>query len=97
MKPQIQISEIEIIPIVPRSGLIAFASLTYNSQLRLNNLAIHTNLSNRGFRVTYPLQTLPTGKKLYAFHPINKAIGDAITVAISEEFEKLINRNLRNE
>lgn len=84
------ISEIQIIPVKPRDGLIAFASCVVNASLYIGNIAIYTCPSIPDeFRLTYPIKTLPNGKEISCVHPINKKTGEAIRKAIVEKYKKL--------
>lgn len=85
------VSEIQIIPIKPRDGLVAFASCVINNQIYLGNIAIYTSLSSSsGFRITYPTKILNNGAKLSIVHPINKETGSIIQKRIVEDYLKLI-------
>ena len=56
------ITEIQIIPLKPKDGLVAFASCVINDQLYLGNIAIYSSLGScDGFRLVYPAKVLPTG------------------------------------
>ena len=61
---KIKISEIQIVPVKPKNGLIAFASCVINSQLYLGNIAIYTLLNKDDFRLVYPSKVVPTGKQI---------------------------------
>ena len=72
----IRISEIQILPIKPQDGLVAFASCVINEALYLGNIAIYTSLSNsEGYRLVYPSKMIPTGMQINIFHPINRNLG----------------------
>ena len=87
------ISEIQIIPVKPKEGLIAFASCVINESFYVGNIAIYTSpLSHKGFRLVYPSKTLPNGKDINCIHPINKNAGDLISNAIIEKFKKIISK-----
>lgn len=90
------ISEIQIIPIKPRNGLVAFASCIINDSFYLGNIAIYTSPSNpEGFRLVYPSKTLPNGKDINVFHPINKQSGRIISEAIIKKFKEIISKTIR--
>jgi stage V sporulation protein G len=88
---EMTLTEIQIVPLKPRNGLVAFASITYNNQLSLNSIAIYTR-PNGDFRLVYPTKTLPNGKILSLFYPINQKTGRIITEAVIEKFRKLIEK-----
>ena len=81
------ISEIQIIPVKPRDGLIAFASCVINNSLYIGNIAIYTSPSNpEGYRLAYLTKTLPNGKEINCVHPINKETSDIISETIIKKF-----------
>lgn len=90
---KIQISEIQIIPVKPREGLVAFASCVINDALYIGNIAIYTSLSNAGgYRLVYPSKILPTGKQINVFHPINRDIGELLSKTIIGKFREIISK-----
>ena len=81
------VSEIQIIQVKPKDGLIAFTSCVINNQFYLGNIAIYTSPSSPdGFRLVYPLKILPTGKQINCVHPINRETGNAIKKAIINKY-----------
>ena len=85
------ISEIQIIPIKPRDGLVAFASCVINDSFYIGNIAIYASPSSpEGFRLVYPSKTLPNGKDINVFHPINKQSGEIISKAIIEKYKEIL-------
>lgn len=89
----IHISEIQIIPIKPKDGLVAFASCVINESLYIGNIAIYTSPSKPGgFRLVYPSKTLPNGKEINCVHPINKEAGELISKAIIGKFKEIISK-----
>ena len=79
---EIVISEIQIIPVKPKDGLVAFASCVINSQFYIGDIAIYTRPDGQDYRLVYPCKTLPNGKKINCFHPINQDAGIALRNAI---------------
>ena len=89
----ISISEIQIVPVKPNNGLVAFASCVVNRSLYIGNIAIYTSpTSSNGFRLVYPAKSLPNGKEINCVHPINRETGAAITAAIIDKYEDLTRR-----
>lgn len=83
------ITEVNIIPVKPQNGLIAFASVVINGSLYLSSIAVYTKLDGT-YRLLYPTKKL--GERLVnLFHPINhetsKQIEDAIFEKCYEIFE----------
>lgn len=85
-----KITEIQIIPIKPKDGLIGFASVVVDSKLYLSSIGIHKKLDGSGFRITYP--TKKVGEiNIDIFHPITRdfslIIEQAIVRKANEIFE----------
>jgi len=93
----LSISEVDIIPVKPRNGLIAFASCVVNGQLYLGNIAIHTRLDGSGYRLVFPVKVLPNGKEIQCVHPVTRQAGDLLLQAIVEKLETLIAGAQRDE
>ena len=92
---ELQISEIQIIPIKPKEGLIAFASCVINNALYIGNIAIYSSPSTHlGFRLVYPVKVLPNGKEIHCVHPINKKAGELISKAIINKFKEIISKTM---
>ena len=91
---RILISEVQIFPIKPKDGLVAFASCVIEDCLYIGNIAVYTSPSaQNGYRLVYPIKTLPNGKEIHCVHPINKETGEIIRTAIVEKFNEFISRN----
>jgi len=89
MAPPLLISEIDILPVKPREGLVAFGSCVINHALYLSCIAIHTRPDGSGYRLVYPDRILPNGKRIQVFHPINRQTGDALERALIEKIRTL--------
>lgn len=87
------ISEIEFYPIIPKSGVIAFVSFTYQNTLRIQDCAIVTRPTG-GYRLSYPIKTLKNGRTIQSIYPINKIIGKQIEDIIILNFEKFLLKNV---
>lgn len=86
-----KISEIQIVPVKPRNGLVAFASCVIDDSLFVGNIAIYTSLSNsEGYRLVFPSKALANGKEIQCVHPINRETGRTISKAIINKYEDLI-------
>ncbi len=92
----LEISEIQVIPVKPKEGLVAFASCIVNKALYIGNIAIYTSPSTQeGFRLAYPVKTLPNGKEINCVHPINKEAGEAILKEIIRKFREVVSKATR--
>ena len=85
----IQISEISLIPIKPKNGLLGFASFVLNNQFYLGEIAIRSCPSGE-IRLLYPSKKLFNGEDIPLFHPITKDAGQTVLNAINSEWEDLM-------
>ena len=81
------ISEIQIIPIRPKDGLVGFASFVLNKAIHLSSIGIYTRPQG-GYRLTYPTRKSTQGS-FHIYYPINKQIADVIEQSVIAEFEKV--------
>ena len=91
MKPEI--SEIQIVPIKPQEGLVAFASFVLDNNLYLGSVGILTRPEG-GYRLVYPTKKLGI-KRLNIFHPINKQFAESIEKEVLNKFEEVMKQNDR--
>jgi stage V sporulation protein G len=90
-----EISEIQIVPIKPKDGLVAFASCVINRSLYLGSIAVYSSPSNPdGFRLVYPSKVLLNGKEINCVHPINREAGDNLSTAIIGKFKEIVREKL---
>lgn len=88
---ELVVKEIQIIPVMPKDGLIAFASCVVNNQFYIGNVAIYTSPSSPdGYRLVYPIKVLPNGKEINCVHPINRETGEQVKKAIIQKYEELV-------
>ena len=60
---EISVSDIQIFPVRPKNGLIAFVSCVVNGAIYIGNIALFTSFTNpSGFRLAYPNKRLPNGQ-----------------------------------
>jgi DNA-binding cell septation regulator SpoVG len=86
------ITEINIYPVRPKDGLVAFASCLLDGKLSLNSIAIYTRPDGNGHRLVYPAKMLPNGKLINLFYPIDKTTASIIQQAIISDYENLIDK-----
>lgn len=90
---ELRITEVQIVPVKPKDGLVAFASCVINGTLYAGNIAVHTSLSAAdGLRLVYPDKILPNGKVINCFHPITKEAGEKIRKAIISKYLDICDR-----
>ena len=81
------VSEVNITPIKPQDGLIAFASVVVNESLYLGSIAIYTR-PDGSYRLLYPTKKL--GDRLVnLFHPICRETSKQIEDAIFKKCEEI--------
>ena len=83
-----KITEIQIVPIKPNNGLIAFASVVVGNGLYLGSIGVHTRLDGSEYRITYPTKKIGE-KSLNIYHPINKETSKAIEEAVILKAKKI--------
>ncbi|MCK5615453.1 septation protein SpoVG family protein [Candidatus Pacearchaeota archaeon] len=88
---KLEISEIQIIPVKPQNGLLAFCSFIINNQLYIGDVAIYSRLSG-GYRLVYPSKVLVNGRNVCCVYPINKETGKIIQKAISKKYLELMSK-----
>jgi DNA-binding cell septation regulator SpoVG len=88
-----RLSEIQIIPIKPHNGLVAFASFVLDSNLYLGSIGIMTRPQG-GYRLTYPTKKVGD-RNINIFHPINREFAEKIEKEIIKKFEEVMNQNDR--
>ena len=90
------VDNIEIMPVLPKDGLIAFCNATYRDEIALNGIAIHTNLSRGGFRLVFPNKHLANGKMVQLFYPLDKEIMGELEDAIFGKYAELLDSIARD-
>lgn len=76
-------------PIQPKNGIVAFASLLIDDALYLSSIAIMTRPAG-GFRLVYPTKKTPN-KDIGIFYPVNSSFGKQIEKDVIKELEKVMN------
>jgi len=84
-----RLSEIQIIPVKPQNGLVAFASFVLDNNLYLSSIGIMTRLQG-GYRLVYPTKKVAE-KNLNIFYPINKEFAQLIENEVVRRFEEVMN------
>lgn len=88
---RVKISEVCIFPITPTNkGVVGFISFTYSNLFRINDCAIVTKREG-GYRIVYPLKTLPNGKTVNVIYPLSAKIGKPIEDFLLSEYELFVN------
>jgi len=84
-----KITEIQIIPIKPKDGLVAFGSVVLDENIYLGSIGIHKKRDGSGFRITYPTKKIGN-KDINIYHPINQEASRIIEEAIIDKASKIL-------
>lgn len=84
-----KITEIQITPIKPKDGLVAFTSFVLDDSLFLGSISIATKLQG-GYRLIYPTKRVGS-RNINVFHPINKPFAEIIENEVIKKFEEVMN------
>ena len=85
-----RLSEIQIIPIKPQNGLVAFASFVLNESLYLGSIGIMTRPQG-GYRLVYPTKKVAE-RSLNIFYPISREFALAIKNEVVRQFEDVMKK-----
>lgn len=83
-----KISEVQIAPIKPFNGLVAFASIVFDESIYLGSIGIHVR-PNGKYRITYPSKKIGN-RELSVYHPINRSSGQLIEKLVIEKCEEVL-------
>ena len=83
-----RLSEIQIIPIKPQNGLVAFASFVLDGSLYLGSIGIMTR-PNGGYRLVYPTKKI-ADRNLNIFYPISREFALAVEQEVVRQFEDVL-------
>ncbi|MBA7616203.1 hypothetical protein ES703_23499 [subsurface metagenome] len=94
----IQVSEVTVIPVKPKKGLLGFCTFVLNDAFFIRDVAIYNTLSNEyGIRLVYPGRRSSSGDILNTVHPINRSADEAVLKEVAKEFERVITKIKRSE
>jgi stage V sporulation protein G len=83
------ISEIQIVPIKPVNGLVAFASFILDNKFYLGSIGIMTRPFG-GYRLIYPSKKVGI-KNINIYYPINKEMARQIEAEVINHLEDVMN------
>jgi len=84
------VTEVDIVPIRPKDGLIAFASCVIDDSLYLGSIAVHTRPTG-GYRLVFPTKMIGD-TKLNVFNPINRDAGIIINAAVTKKCDEIFGK-----
>jgi stage V sporulation protein G len=83
------VKKVEIVPIKPQDGLLAFASVEIDDRLYIGSIGIHKRRDGRGFRITFPTRKVGD-HQLTICHPITPTLSKEIESAITSKAEEVL-------
>src|SRR3989344_3268922 len=83
-----RVTEINITPIKPQNGLVAFASFVLDNNWYMGSVGIMTRPEG-GYRLVYPTKKVNEGK-INLYHPINRESAQEVENAIISHFEDVM-------
>jgi len=89
-----KVTEVEIIPIKPKDGLVAIASCVIDEKFYIGSLGIQTRLTGNygGYRILWPTKKVGT-REINIFHPIKRDVYLAIEKSIIRKCEETIGKH----
>ncbi len=82
------ISEVQIIPIKPINGLVAFASFILDGKVYLGSIGIMTRPQG-GYRLVYPSKKVGM-KNINTYYPINREVAEQIETEVINQLEDVM-------
>lgn len=82
------ITKVELLPIQPRDGLMAFACIELDDQFYISSIGVHKKRNGSGYRITYPTRKVGD-QNLTICHPTHPNLSREIEQAISEKAKEL--------
>jgi stage V sporulation protein G len=87
-----KITDVQITPITPRDGLVAFASVVLDDSIYLGSIGVYTRLDGSGYRITYPTKKIGI-KDLHVHRPTNEDMSKLIEEAVVSKTKLLFNES----
>jgi len=82
-----QITKVQIRKIVPKEGLIGFASFVIDDSLYIGNVGIFSRLNKDNFRLIFPEKKV-NNKKIPIFYPLTTDFYYTLEDVVNEEIKK---------
>lgn len=86
------VSEITIIPLKPKNGLVALASCVIDEKFYVGSIGVYTKLKG-GYRLTYPTKKVGE-RSINICHPISHEAGETIEKEVVAKYEELIKNSI---
>ena|SRR3989344_4795019 len=96
MNHDVNLSEIQFVPVSPLNGLVGFVSFVIDQKYYVSSIAVYTRLSRPGYRLVYPAKKVGS-INVNTFRPIDAYVGvtieETVSKKVSEIFERESNEN----
>lgn len=86
-----QITEVEITPIKPRNGLLAFANIVLDNKIYLSSIGIYKKLGSDEYRLTYPNKIIGN-RPMDIYHPINFQLSKDIERKVIDKYKEVMEK-----
>jgi DNA-binding cell septation regulator SpoVG len=83
------IIKVELLPIKPQNGLMAFACVEINNEFYVSSIGVHKRRDGKGYRITYPTRKVGE-QNLTIFHPTEPSFSKEIEHAICTRAEEVL-------
>lgn len=80
-----QVSEVQIVPVKPNDGLVAFATCVLDNSYYIGSIAVFTKIGG-GIRLVFPTKIVGE-RQMNIHHPITREMHDYIQRAVEEKYE----------
>jgi len=84
------ITEVQIVPIKEKDGLLAIASVVFDNSFFLGSIGVYTKQNSPGYRITYSIKS-NSGRNFSIYHPIRRDVSKAIEQAVLSKAEAVLN------
>lgn len=84
-----KVTKIQIIPIHPKDGLMAFASFETDDGFYIGSIGVHKKRDCTGYRITFPTRKVGTHSQTIC-HPTNPELSKKIESAITNKAEQVL-------
>lgn len=78
------VTKVEILPIHPHDGLMAFACVELDGQFYVSSIGVHRKRDGSGYRITYPTRKVGDRNQTVC-HPTTQDLSKEIEAAIAEK------------
>ena len=89
-----RLTEVNITPVRPKGGLVAFVSFVMDESWYMGSIAIYTR-PHGGYRLIYPTRKM-ADRNIPLFYPINKAQAKTIEEVVISHFEEVMSFDRHN-